>query len=135
MGQFTTFVANHWLLWAAFFLVLLALLVVEARAKAGGGRTVNPQAAISLINHEHAVVLDVCTPDEFKSGHIINSINIPIDTLDSKLDKLKKYKKKPLIVVCAAGIRAQKAAKLLAKNEFANVYVLGGGLKAWKQAD
>ena len=36
-----------------------------------------------------SVVIDVRTPEEFKSGHYMNSINIPLDKIESSLDKNK----------------------------------------------
>lgn len=45
-------------------------------------------------------IIDVRTPQEFKSGHYPNSISIPLDTLKNNLDKIKGYEN-GIVVVCA----------------------------------
>jgi phage shock protein E len=62
-----------------------------------------------------AVVVDVRTPEEFKSGHVSGSINIPLDQIASKLAMLKN-KKVPIIAVCRSGARSGAAVGLLKKN-------------------
>ncbi|MFG5857114.1 rhodanese-like domain-containing protein, partial [Dysgonomonas sp. Shenzhen-Wh21] len=52
-----------------------------------------------------AILLDVRTKEEYKQGAAINSINISLDSLSSNLSKLKKDK--PIIAVCASGMRSR----------------------------
>lgn len=59
-----------------------------------------------------ALIVDVRTSQEFSSGHAKNARNIPLQTLDSKINSLKK-KSVPIITCCASGIRSGKAAKIL----------------------
>ena len=58
--------------------------------------------------------------------------NVQVDKVDEKLRDIKKDK--PLIVVCATGSRAGKAAAQLRANGYGEVYVLAGGLAAWREA-
>jgi rhodanese-related sulfurtransferase len=58
-----------------------------------------------------AVIVDVRTPGEYKGGHIKGSINIPLQSLDSGLGKLKKDV--PVITCCASGMRSGSAKSLL----------------------
>lgn len=58
-----------------------------------------------------AILLDVRTKDEYKQGHVKNSINIPLDSLSQNLSKLKNDK--PIITVCASGMRSGSATSLL----------------------
>ena len=62
-----------------------------------------------------SVVIDVRTPEEFKSGHYMNSINIPLDKIESSLDKIRSYDN-GIVIVCASGMRSAKAKSILAKN-------------------
>ena len=62
-----------------------------------------------------SVVIDVRTPEEFKSGHYLNSINIPLDKIESSLDKIRSYDN-GIVVVCTSGMRSAKAKLILAKN-------------------
>lgn len=71
-----------------------------------------------------AVVIDVRTPEEFRSGHLQGAINIPLDRLQGQLTTLKK-KNAPVITVCRSGARSGAAADILRKNGL-EVYNGGG---------
>ena len=70
-----------------------------------------------------AVIVDVRTSAEFSSGHIRNSINIPLQTLKANLSKLNKQK--PVITCCASGMRSASAEGILMASGFTEV-VNGG---------
>ena len=61
---------------------------------------------------EGAVIVDVRTPGEYKSGHIKGSINIPVDSIRQHINDLKK-KGKTVITCCASGMRSSSAASTL----------------------
>lgn len=67
-----------------------------------------------------AVIVDVRTKGEFQSGHLRNSINIPVDNLQQNLKKLKKDR--AVITCCASGSRSASAKRILKSNGFENVY-------------
>jgi phage shock protein E len=90
------------------------------------GKKVNLQEVIS----SGAVILDVRTKGEFQSGHLRNSINIPIDNLPQNLKKLNKNK--PIITCCASGSRSAAARRLLKSNGFEQVYN-GGSWQSLKK--
>ena len=52
-----------------------------------------------MINRNEAVVLDVRDKKEFDSGHIVDSINIPVSKLGQRVTELDKHKQKPVVVV------------------------------------
>jgi len=62
-----------------------------------------------------AIIIDVRTPGEFKSGHIKGAINIPVDEIRSKANELKQ-KGKVVITCCRSGARSGMAAGILNKN-------------------
>ena len=74
-----------------------------------------------------AIILDVRTKSEYQAGHIKDSMHISIDQLDKSLDKLSN-KSKPVIAVCASGMRSKAAASLLKASGYTNVYDAG----SWK---
>lgn len=74
---------------------------------------------------EGAIIMDVRTRAEYESGHIQNSINIPLDQLANNLHKWKD-KNKPIITCCASGMRSASAKKLLTSCGYVNVYNGGG---------
>ena len=71
------------------------------------------------------IIVDVRSEAEFYSGHIDNSLNIPLGELPSKLDQFKD-KDQPIITCCASGMRSAGAAKILSAKGYTNV-VNGGG--------
>ena len=80
------------------------------------GKKVNLQEIIS----NGAIILDVRTKGEYQSGHVKNSLNIPVDKLQQNLKKLNKDK--PIITCCASGARSASARKILLSNGFEQVY-------------
>ena len=80
------------------------------------GKKVNLQEVIS----NGAVILDVRTKGEYQSGHLRNSINIPLDSLPQKIKKLNKNK--PVITCCASGARSAAARRILKSNGFEQVH-------------
>jgi rhodanese-related sulfurtransferase len=108
---------------------MLVWPLVRSRA---AGPALSTLQATQLINGRNAVVVDVRTPEEFATGSLPGARNIPVDKFDQKLRDIKKDK--PLIVVCATGSRGGKAAAQLRANGYGEVYVLAGGLAAWREA-
>lgn len=70
-----------------------------------------------------AVIVDVRTPGEYASGHIKGSKNMPLDSIGSKVNELKKVGK-PIITVCRSGARSGMAKGILAG---AGIEVYNGG--------
>ena len=87
----------------------------------GAGPSVNYKE----LTEKRAVIVDVRTVEEFKTGHIKNSINVPLDTISTRLPMIKKIDK-PVIVVCRSGLRSGVAVDIL-KNSGIEAY--NGG--AW----
>lgn len=129
------FIASNWHLFAALVVISLLIGFDTVRRGGGGGSQVSAVQLPQFINHENAVVVDVCEAEEFSRGHIPNAINIPLKELKNQLGQLEKFKAKerPIVLSCQSGQRAGRAATLLRKNEFKRVYVLGGGLAAWEK--
>ena len=88
--------------------------------------------ATQLINRENAVILDVREDNEYRDGHIVNSVHIPLSYLKDRLKELEKYKGKPIIVGCRSGQRSSQACGVLKKQGYDAVYNLSGGIMAWK---
>lgn len=73
-----------------------------------------------------ASIVDVRTPGEYLGGHYTRAINIPLDELTQRLDKLKEMKQ-PIVAYCRSGARSGMAVSVLKQNGFGEVYN-GGGL-------
>ena len=131
--QLLEFAGNHTLLVAAFMAVLTAL-IWNLVADPGGKNAVDPLTATAMINHDDAIVLDVRSMAEFKDGHIVNAINIPLNGLGSNVKQIEKHRDKPIVTVCRSGSRSGSACAILRKHGFENVKNLRGGMLAWENA-
>ncbi len=118
-------------------LILLAavsggLLFWQTYQKSAGGG-VGAAEAVRLINREKGVLIDVCEPAEYAAGHAVGARNIPLGSLDSS-KSLPTNKTLPLVLMCASGARAGRAAGLLRKAGYDKATVVTGGLAAWREA-
>ena len=73
--------------------------------------------------NEHALFVDVRTPEEFSSGSAPNAINIPLATIKTNLDQFKEHEQ--VVVFCRSGGRSGKAKAILEENGIQNV--INGG--------
>ena len=65
-----------------------------------------------LEKNKQCTVVDVRSLEEFQGGHVVESINIPLQDIPNQIEVLKKAKK-PLILCCASGNRSGQAQKFL----------------------
>lgn len=72
-----------------------------------------------------AVLLDVRTPQEYQSGHIPGSVNVPLQALGSE-NALPADQSTPLFVYCHSGARSAQAVRLLTRMGYANAKNIGG---------
>ena len=127
------FVSDNIFLVAVAF-VSGAMLIWPAVRRGAGGASVSTLQATLLINQQNALVLDVRDAAEYERGHLLNARNIALRELEARAAEIEKYKAKPVIVVCETGNRSGGAAAVLRKQGFEQVFTLGGGIGAWKQA-
>lgn len=100
-----------------------------------GIKEVDYTAALQLINHKNALVLDVREDSEYKLGHILNSTHIPLGKLNERIGELEKHKQQPIVVVCRTSNRSAAACAALGKHGFTQVHILAGGVTAWQKAN
>lgn len=127
------FIIDNWMLLSVAITsggLLLWPLIAGASAS---GLTVS--AAVHLINREKAVVIDVSEPGEFDASHVNGAKNVPLGDLDKRLPEVVKNKSLPLVLVCASGARASRAAAQAKKLGFEQAQALSGGLNAWRAAN
>ena len=89
--------------------------------------SVTPKQAETLIlNDDNVTLLDVRTIDEYKSGHIRGAKLIPLDKLETNLDKLNTDKTKKIVVYCRSGNRSVAASRILERHGFVPLNVKQG---------
>lgn len=128
------FVTNNALLIGLMLGSGILLLLPLLKKGAGGVPSLSVTEAVALINRSNALVLDVRSEAEFAGGHIVDAKHISLDTLAERLNQIKKYQDKPILVNCQRGMRSAKACEILRKAEFKQVHNLQGGLDAWLEA-
>ena len=95
----------------------------------------SPDALEKVLAAGNIQLVDVRTPEEFKKGHIQNSVLADwknkkgFESGTKSLDPTK-----PVYLYCAAGARSHAAAEYLRENGFKLVYELDGGINKWKEA-
>lgn len=80
-----------------------------------------------LVIDKNLVILDVRTPEELAGplGKIDNAINIPIQNLEQRIDELKSYKDKEILVICRTQNRSAVAINILQSKGYKAKNVLG----------
>lgn len=82
-----------------------------------------------IIQSGNGKIVDVRSSDEFASGHIRGSINIPLQEVMQHVDELRNMKRS-ILLVCASGNRSGMAAMML-QREGLDCHNAGG----WYQFD
>ena len=75
---------------------------------------------------DNPFLVDVRSNTEFQEGHVIGSVNIPLDQISQNLSKFNS--KNQIVVFCRSGMRSSQAKSILNQNGFTNV--TNGG--TWK---
>ncbi len=132
MDQYLEFISNHYLL--CLGLVVIAYLLIQDLVESSFNKYegLSPLLAVTKMNNDSTVIVDVREPHEYIKGHIENAINIPLGKFSEKVHAIEKYKAQPIIVVCQSGSRAAPACKTLVKENFEHVFNMIGGMQSWQ---
>src|SRR5512143_2746933 len=131
MNQLVEFASHHAVIVAGLVAALLGVAFYELRLRAAGAMQVSAADAVRLINRG-ALVIDVRKPEEFAAGHVVNARNVTLDKLQQGDDAIKKQKDKILLTICESGTTAGRAADLLRRAGYTNVFNVRGGLASWR---
>jgi rhodanese-related sulfurtransferase len=92
-------------------------------------------AAISVSDFQKRfyLLVDVRTPEEFASGHLLGAVNVPLSELQNNLAAWvpRLPRDVPVVLQCRSGARSTQAAQILIRAGFANVLNLDGGILDW----
>lgn len=86
-----------------------------------------PKIDLKPLIEDGAFLVDVRSKAEYAAGHVKGSVNVPLDTIASKLSLFKN--KKHIIVFCQSGGRSSMARAILKQNGYPDV--INGG--TWKK--
>lgn len=79
--------------------------------------------------YRKAQLIDVREQNEFDNGHILGARNIPVSQLKMRMKEIRPDK--PVYLYCASGMRSGRAAQMLYKKGYKDLYHLEGGFKKW----
>lgn len=88
---------------------------------------IGPKVDYKALVKEGAILLDVRTDAEFRSGHLPKATHIPLNELSMRMKKLNKST--PVICYCASGMRSAMAMRQLKLAGFQHVFNGGGMMK------
>ena len=79
-----------------------------------------------------SLLLDVREPDEYEQGAIAGSVHIARGQLESQIEGRVADRDRPIVVMCAGGVRSAFAAKTLTELGYTDVVSMDGGFNKWK---
>jgi len=94
------------------------------------GSTVKAGQALDLVQHG-ATLLDVRESSEWRSGHAPGAIHVALGDIGKAPARLRQGR--PVVVMCASGMRSRTAAKHLRGLGY-DAASLSGGISAWARA-
>jgi rhodanese-related sulfurtransferase len=97
-------------------------------------REVSTHEATRMMNRDNALLLDVREDKALGGARLPNAVHVPLSQLAARVNELAKWSSRPVIVYCELGKGGRAAVSLLSRNGFADVHLLQGGFRAWKDA-
>ena len=94
-------------------------------------KQVNSVEFKELTKTESGILLDVRTLNEYKNGHLKNAGQLNYYSFSFKSKLLLLPKDQPIYLYCNTGWRSERAAKILIKNGYKEVYNLQHGIMEW----
>ena len=131
--EFIQFLQGELLLTGTLFALIILLIVNIYSEKYRKYQVVDTNGAVSLMDDDELIILDVREEKERSVGFLANDLNIPMGQVKAKMDSLDKSKN--ILVYCKSGTRSDRIADILSKNDFQKVSSLKGGFNAWLKAD
>tara|TARA_Y100000746_G_scaffold231465_1_gene245350 strand:+ start:257 stop:670 length:414 start_codon:yes stop_codon:yes gene_type:complete len=131
--EFIQFLQGELLLTGTLFALIILLIVNIYSEKNRKYQVVDTNGAVSLMDDDKLIILDVREEKERSAGFLNNDLNIPMGQVKAKMDSLDKSKN--ILVYCKSGTRSDRIADILSKNDFQKVSSLKGGFNAWLKAD
>jgi rhodanese-related sulfurtransferase len=125
-------------------LIVMGIVVLEVKRSIRETPVTDPGASIEdgyagisseglmkeMQEEKDFVLVDVRTPDEYRTGHIRGAVNIPIGEIEKAPQYLSRNKE--IILYCKSGPWSRQAYTILKKEGYSNLKVLANGIVGWK---
>ena len=89
--------------------------------------------AEELASQDPPLVIDIRTPREWSERHLGESINLPLNQLQERMEEIPRNRR--IAVHCAGGYRSSIAVSILNQHGISNLIELAGGITAWEAAN
>lgn len=129
-----SFVQNNWMIIAIAFVSGAMLVWPLVQRRFSPMKPIGTLGATHLINTRNALLVDLREAKDYDAGRVPNAVHVPLSQIGARLGDLAGHAGKPLVAYDDAGNRARSAGAALAKAGFAEIYLLSGGFRAWKDA-
>lgn len=117
-------------LWYFVLALVLAIVVYSVYTWWSQKRIVKALTQEEFIEgYRKAQLIDVREPNEFEAGHILGARNIPVSQLKTRLKEIRPDK--PVYLYCQSGLRSGRAAQMLYKKGYRQLFHLQKGFKYW----
>lgn len=136
-GWLKAFPALPGLAVAALCLGLLLLLAAPRIASWVRGRkrpTLTPIQVEELLLGSGALVVDLRDAEAFRSGHIRGSLHVPFPEASTRFAAPDPAARRAMVLVDESDALAHRACEMLEARGFRWIYVLQGGMRAWRAA-
>ena len=75
-------------------------------------KVANLSNVLEVIKSKSHHIIDVRREDEFIAGAIPNAVHLPLAEIEKNPEILNKFKGKPILFYCKAGVRSSTATKI-----------------------
>lgn len=106
---------------------LVAVLCTACMANPSGAERITAQEAKARMEkNPYAIVLDVRTEAEYKSGHIKGAVLLPLDRLEAEAESVLPDKNAEILIYCRSGRRSAEAGEIMSALGYKNIADFGG---------
>ncbi|QQE12959.1 rhodanese-like domain-containing protein [Planctomycetota bacterium] len=96
---------------------------------------VTPREVKAMMDRgEDILFLDCREPEEYQRTHVEGTVLVPMGEIANRLEELREYDERPVVVICRSGKRSLIVANQLRLNDFDDVKSVAGGTNLWSQA-
>ncbi len=79
--------------------------------------------------YRKAQLIDIREPKEYEGGHILGARNIPLSQFKMRMKEIRPDQ--PVYLYCQNSMRSGRAAQMLNRKGYKDLYQLQGGFKKW----
>jgi thiosulfate sulfurtransferase len=96
-------------------------------------KLVDIKTALTKLEQNQAVMVDIRDAQSFSAGHAPNAIHLTNETITDFMNQVEF--EQPILVMCYHGVSSQGAAEYLANQGYEDVSSVEGGFTAWERAN